>query len=67
MNDAMLMISGIVAFLITVGLFLYCLPRGEKYHRWVGTEFEPYVAVAFTAGVALSLTMILSAAINMTG
>lgn len=67
MYDATLLIVGLVVFAITAGLFVYCLPRGGKMHRFVGTEFEPYVAVAFTAGVALSFTMILSAIIDMVG
>jgi hypothetical protein len=29
------------------------LPRGGKTHRFVGTELEPYIAVAFCAAVAL--------------
>lgn len=52
MYDATLLIVGLVVFAITAGLFVYCLPRGGKMHRFVGTEFEPYVAVAFTAGGA---------------
>ena len=34
-------------------------------HRFVGTELEPYVAVAFCSGIALSFTMILSAILDM--
>jgi len=37
-------------------LFWYSLPRGGKTHRFVRTELEPYVAVAFCAAVALSFT-----------
>jgi hypothetical protein len=51
---------GAVVLLITVGLFWYCLPRDGKLHRFVGTALEPYVAVAFCAGVALSFSMMLS-------
>jgi hypothetical protein len=43
------------------------LPRGGKYHRFVGTELEPFIGVAFTAAVALSLTMMLSGAISYFG
>lgn len=67
MYDATLLIVGLVVFAITAGLFVYCLPRGGKMHRFVGTEFEPYVAVAFTAGVALSFTMLLSAVLDLIG
>lgn len=67
MYDATLLIFGLIAFAVTAVLFVYCLPRGGKMHRFVGTEFEPYVAVAFTAGVALSFTMILSAILDMIG
>jgi hypothetical protein len=60
-----LMLSGVVVFLITAALFWVCLPRGGKTHRFVGTELEPYVAVAFCTGFALSFTMLLSGAINL--
>jgi hypothetical protein len=41
------------------------LPRGGKCHRFVGTELESFIGVAFTAAVALSLTMMLSGAISL--
>jgi hypothetical protein len=53
-------IAGLVALALTVVLFWVLLPRGGRTHRFVGTEFEPYVAVLLTAMVALSFTMILS-------
>ena len=34
-------------------------------HRWVGTELEPYTALFFTAGVALSFTLLLSGALKL--
>ncbi len=61
------LIAGIVVLIVTVGIFLFCLPRGGKYHRFVGTEFEPYVAVAFTAGVALSFTLTLTGILGLIG
>ena len=61
----MLLLSGIISFIITAGLFWHCLPRDGKMHRFVGTELEPYVAVAFCSGIALSFTMILSAVLDM--
>jgi hypothetical protein len=48
-------------------LFWYMLPRDGKYHRFVGTELEPYVGVAFTAGVAVGFTLMLSGAIDVWG
>ena len=59
------LLGGIVAFVITASLFWYCLPRGGKMHRFVGTELEPYVAVAFCSGFALSFTLILSSVLDM--
>jgi TRAP-type mannitol/chloroaromatic compound transport system permease large subunit len=64
--DATLLFSaGIVAFAVTVGLFWRALPAGGKMHRWVGTELEPYIALFFTAGVALSFTLLLSGALKL--
>ena len=62
-----LLLGGVASLLITAGLFRYSLPRGGKTHRFVGTELEPYVAVAFCSGLALSFTMILSAMLEMIG
>ena len=59
--------SGVVVFALTALVFWYCLPRGGKAHRFVGTELEPYVGVAFCSAIALSFTMILSGVINMAG
>ncbi len=61
------LIAGIAVLIVTVGIFLFCLPRGGKYHRFVGTEFEPYVAVAFTAAVALSFTLTLTGILGLIG
>jgi hypothetical protein len=61
------LIAGIVVLVVTVGIFLFSLPRGGRTHRFVGTEFEPYVAVAFTAGVALSFTLTLTGILGLIG
>ena len=61
------LISGVVVFVLTAVVFWYCLPRGGKTHRFVGTELEPYVGVAFCSAVALGLTMMLSGALNLLG
>ncbi len=62
-----LLISGIVVFLVTAATFVFLLPRGGRKHRFVGTEFEPYVGVALTAGVALSITLGLSGLFALIG
>lgn len=61
------LIAGIAVFLVTAVVFWLCLPRGGKTHRLVGTEFEPYVAVAFTACIALSFTLALSGVLELAG
>jgi len=60
-------VSGGVIFIITALVFWCCLPCDGKYHRFVGTELEPYVGVAFCAAIALSFTMILSGIIDAMG
>ncbi len=65
LNPAYLFSAGILAITITGALFWRSLPAGGKYHRFVGTELEPYTALFFTAGVALSFTLLLSGAINL--
>jgi hypothetical protein len=59
-----LLIGGVVVLGITIALLIALLPRGGHTHRFVDTELEPYVAVALTALVALSLTLLLSGALN---
>jgi hypothetical protein len=61
------LLAGIAVFAVTAAVFWYCLPRGGKLHRFVDTEWEPYIGVAFCSAVALGLTMILSGAINLAG
>ncbi len=62
-----LLIIGAVVLAITAVVFWMCLPRNGVPHRLVGTAWEPYVAVAFCAAVALSVSMMLSAAIDLIG
>jgi hypothetical protein len=60
-----LVATGVIIALLGSGLFWYCLPRHGKTHRFVGTEFEPYVAVAFCVAAALSVTFIFSGIIAL--
>lgn len=64
-NPTYLFAAGLVAVAITAGLFWRALPAGGKTHRWVGTEWEPYIALFFATGVALSFTLLLSGALNL--
>jgi hypothetical protein len=59
------LVLGVAILLVTAGTFWYCLPRGGKTHRFIGTALEPYVSVAVCAGVALSLSMILSSILTL--
>jgi hypothetical protein len=61
------MIAGVVVFGVTGSVFWALLPRGEKLHRWVNTEWEPYISVAICSGVALGFTMVLSGLLNLLG
>jgi len=62
-----LMIIGVVVLAATIALLVALLPRGGRTHRFVDTEFEPYVAVVLTALVALSFTLLLSGALSYLG
>jgi hypothetical protein len=63
----LLLISGVAVFLATGAVFWALLPRGDQRHRFVDTEWEPYISVAICAGVALSFTMTLSGVLNLLG
>ena len=63
----LLMLTGVVVLVVTAAVFAALLPRGGRTYRLAGTEFEPYVGVAFTAAVALGCTMALSGAISYFG
>lgn len=62
-----LLIAGIVVLVGALGLLVVLLPRGGRTHRFVGTELEPYVAVAITAMLALAFTLLLSGALTTMG
>jgi hypothetical protein len=62
-----LLLSGIGVLLVTAAVFFALLPRGGHTHRWVGTEWEPYISVAICSGVALSFTMTLSGLLSLLG
>jgi hypothetical protein len=61
------LVSGAVVLLLIGSVFVMALPRGGRTHRFVGTEAEPYIAVALTAGVALAFTLLLSGLIELYG
>ena len=63
----LLLISGLATFVVTGAVFWALLPRGGKTHRFVNTEWEPYISVAICAGVALAFTMTLSGILNIIG
>lgn len=58
------LLMGIGVLVATAIVFWSCLPRGGKMHRLVGTELEPYVAVAICTGVALGFCIILNSIFN---
>jgi hypothetical protein len=62
-----LLILGIVVFILTGAVFWTLLPRGGHRHRWVDTEWEPYISVAICSGLALSFTMTLSGVLTLLG
>ena len=62
-----LLIIGIVVFVVTGAVFWALLPRGGKTHRFVNTEWEPYISVAICSGLALAFTMSLSGILNILG
>jgi hypothetical protein len=63
----LLLIAGIAVFVVTAGVFWALLPSGDKLHRWVNTEWEPYISVALCSGVAMAFTMMLSGVLNLLG
>jgi TRAP-type mannitol/chloroaromatic compound transport system permease large subunit len=65
LNPTYLLGAGLIALVLTAGLFWRAMPAGGKMHRYVGTELEPYTALFFTTGVAISFTLLLSGALNL--
>lgn len=62
-----LLAAGAAILVVTALVFWSLMPREGKLHRFANTEWEPYIGVAFTAAVALSLTMMLSAVLDLAG
>jgi len=60
-------LAGLVVLVITIIVFWRCLPRDGKMHRLVGTEWEPYVGVAFCSAFALGFTMMLAGFLDYLG
>lgn len=60
-------LAGTAVLIVTFFVLWRCLPRDGKMHRFVGTEWEPYVGVAFCAALALSFTMMISGLIDYFG
>ena len=60
-----LLSSGVAVMVATAIVFWTMLPRAGKRHRFVETEFEPYIGVAFTSAVALGLTMVLAGTLSL--
>jgi hypothetical protein len=58
---------GACVLALTSVIFWYCLPRHGTVHRFVGTELEPYVGVAFCSGIALGFTMLLAGILDLIG
>ena len=63
----LLLIAGIMTFVVIAAIFWALLPRGGKLHRWVDTEWEPYISVAICSGLALAFTMTLSGLLDILG
>jgi hypothetical protein len=49
------LVLGFVAFGVALVLFKLCLPQGGKVRRFVGTQWEPYVAVGITLALAVGV------------
>jgi hypothetical protein len=65
--DMLSILGGIVVLVLTVAVFIAFLPRGGKRHRFVETEWEPYIGVAFCSATALGVTLTLSGVLNLLG
>jgi hypothetical protein len=59
--------SGIAVFGGTWLLLWKSLPRGGVPARFAGTEWEPYVAVAFCMGFALGFAMVVNSLLSAIG
>lgn len=49
---------GVGIFIISLVVFGYILPRNGKPHRIVGTQFEPYAAIAVVGSAAFGLGLV---------
>jgi hypothetical protein len=65
LQEMLLLVSGLGVLVATSAIFWALLPRHGKLHRWTNTEWEPYIAVALCAGVALGCTMTLSGVLDL--
>lgn len=67
-GDAMTtLMLGSALFLAGAGLFWQALPRHGGVRWFVGTQWEPYVAVAITSVAGLGFTFVLSGLVAVFG
>jgi hypothetical protein len=61
------LLAGIALLVITVAIFFTLLPRNGETYRFAGSPWEPYVGVGLTCGIAISMAMTISGALNVFG
>jgi hypothetical protein len=61
------LLIGSALFLASGVLFWRFLPRPGRPRWFVGTHWEPYVAIAFTAGAGFGMALVLSAVVGWLG
>jgi hypothetical protein len=59
------LVLGFVAFGVALALFKLCLPHGGETRWFVGTQWEPYVAVGITLALVVGLGLVLAGAIGL--
>ncbi len=52
------LVLGFVAFGVALALFKLCLPHGGEIRWFVGTQWEPYVAVGITLALVVGLGLV---------
>ena len=59
------LVLGVVVFGVALALFKLCLPHGGETRWFVGTQWEPYVAVGITLALVVGLGLVLAGAIGL--
>jgi hypothetical protein len=63
--DVLIVVTGIILIILSVGLFAYAIPRRGRVAGFVGSAWEPYAAIFIIAGFVLGILIAGAAIVDL--